>query len=325
MKSTISIPEDEPQWTDYEIFKQSQDTLSISIPIKVSADGERSILIANQVKSKQELVYVKLPGSGKDTLPANIRRRVIIDKDGERILYRPVINNDGELKLARIRNSLLKSGGFDGGYLPEVVVYPGSDYNSFWWWWDYIAGIMLLPPPYGQGSSTPNDTRPDYGRVENITKNADVQKAFKTMIQNVKNDASKATGRRERGFWIFYDKATKKYYTGNEKVGPYVKGGAGTKGDAIPGGGSPSLNGSHIPKTAIAVTFVHVHTPLTYEENCRREVGPSEGDINYADGYNIEIIVIDYVGKVDTDGKYYIYGGHSINDPMKEYPYVPTK
>lgn len=320
-----------PDWNNYKIHRQSGDTLSISIPIYEGSDGERTMLIANQINSANELFLVKLPGAAHDTLPMNIRRRVAINKDGETIICRPVIDKNGHLRLAKIRNSItLRSGGFSGGTLPEVTVYPGSfDYGIDWWWWDYISGLAFGSPPPGYGGYVPpspsTPSRPEHAKAANVSKNADVKKAIETMTKNMKADASKDKGRRERGFWVYYDKSTGKYYTGKEKTGEYVKGGEGTNASVKPGGSSPNSNGDHIPKTATPVTFVHTHTPLTYEENCDRVVGPSKADIDFANKNDIEIIVIDYEGKVDADGKYQISGGHDINDPTKEYIYTPSK
>lgn len=320
-----------PNWNNYKIHKQSGDTLSINIPIYEGSDGERTLLVANQINSRNELFLVNLPGAAHDTLPMNIRRRVAINKDGETRIYRPVVDRKGHLRLAKIRNSsTLRSGGFSGGTLPEVVVYPGGfDYGVDWWWLDYISGLVSGPPPPDYGGyvppSPPAPSQPEYTKAANISKNADVQKAIKTMIKNMKADASKDKGRRERGFWVYYDKNTKKYYTGKEKTGDYVKGGEGTNASVKPGGSLPSSNGDYIPKTATPVTFIHTHTPLTYESNVKRLVGFSEGDISYANEHQIEIIVIDYVGKVDADGKHRIFGGHNIDDPTTEYIYIPNK
>lgn len=320
-----------PDWDNYKIHKQSGDTLSISIPIFEGSDGERTMLVANQINSGNELFLVKLPGATHDTLPMNIRRRVIINKDGEARICRPVVDKNGHLRLAKIRNStMLKSGGFSGGTLPEVTVYPGSfDYGIDWWWWDYIGGLAFGSPPPGYGGYVPpspsTPTRPEYAKAANVSKNADVKNAIETMTKNMKADASKDKGRRERGFWVYYDKSTGKYYTGKEKTGEYVKGGEGTHASVKPGGSSPNSNGDHIPKTATPVTFVHTHTPLTYESDAQRPVGFSTGDISYANEYQIEIIVIDYVGTEADDGNYYLYGGHNIDDPTKEYIYIPNK
>lgn len=116
----------------------------------------------------------------------------------------------------------------------------------------------------------------------------------------------------------------KKYYTGNERIGKYVKG-IGSHGSVDPQKPLPSQNGSHIPKTAPPVTFIHTHTPLTYESDCKRAVGISAGDITFANENKIGIILIDYVGSKGDDGKNYIYGGHNIDDATKEYNYIPSK
>lgn len=323
----------EPQWSDYEVFRQSIDSLALSIPVSTGSDGVRTVLVATQVEAKRRIFLVKTAGSANDSLPMNIRRRIVLYKDGEKILCRPIVGKDGKLRLARLRDnsSMLKAGGIDDPInLPEVVVYPSSfDYEEDWWWWDYMSGIISIPPPPYYGGYSGDDNkgepdRPDYFKADNVTKSPEVKEAMKTLLNNVKNDASKDKGRRERGIWVFYEPKEKKYYTGKEIEGKYVKG-IGSKGSVWPGVPGASKS-DDIPKTAVPVTFIHSHTPLTYEEDGRREVGPSKGDRDYADEQKIEIIVIDYVGSYDEDdGKRYIYNGHNINDSTKEYIYTPKK
>jgi len=325
----LSSEQNEPQWTEYNLFKQSEDTLSISIPIETGPNGERRILIANQIESKSELFLVKLPGNEHENLPLNIRRRVIINKDEETIICRPVIDKDGQIKLARLRDtSALRSGGFNGPPLPEVVVYPGS-YDVDWWWWDYLSGIMQLPPPPNYtGGTGDNQTKPipEYGKVSNIIKDTNVKNAIKNIIQKTKDDASKKNGMRERGFWVYYDYKSKKYFVGKEIIGDYVKNCDAGNPSIKPGNPFKSEDyGVSIPDKSIPVTIVHVHPPLTYDDDCWRFVGPSEADKNYADHYNIELIVVDYIGEKDDYGRYILEQGHDINDPTKEYYYSPNK
>jgi len=259
----------------------------------------------------------------------NIKRRIVVQKDGVSTLCRPVVDENGQLKLARIRDtSILKSGSWNIT-LPEVVIYPGSfDYGSDWWWWDYMSGLISIPPPAGYSGYTGNysepGARPDYAKAENVRKDATVKAAVSKMLTNTKNDASEDKGRRERGFWVYYNPKTGKYYVGNEKIGEYVKG-EGTKGSVFPGSSAPGSNGDHIPKGSIPVTFIHTHTPLTFETDCRREVGLSQPDLDYANSNNMEMIVIDYVGIEGDDGRFYIHGGHDIDDPTKEYIYIPNE
>lgn len=327
-KNLKSATHHEPDWEDYNIIKESQDTLLLSIPISLDSDGRQSLLVINQIEANKQLFLVNLPDHSNDTLPLNIRRRILVYQDGTPTLCRPVYDQNGQLRIAKLRTSpVLKQGGFDGGALPEVIVY-GSNYDIFWWWWDYIAGIMQLPPPLGVpggNASNPSDNIADYYKVENIKKDDGVKKVIEDMKTKLKTDTSPEKGRRELGVWVFYDEETKKYYVGNIKEGQYTKGGEGTNASIAPGNATPAKNGSHIPSTAKPVTFIHIHTPLTNEKDCQRQVGFSQSDITYANANNIEIIVVDYVGTLAPDGIYYIYGGHDINDPMQDYYYIPKK
>jgi len=161
-----------------------------------------------------------------------------------------------------------------------------------------------------------------YKEMDIILQDKTVAEAVKKTWSNTLKDASKEKGRRERGFWIYYNKSERKYYVGDEKIQEeYVKG-IGTNGSIKPGNSQPKNNGSHIPITAEPLFFFHSHTPLTYEEpGARRPVGPSESDINYAKEQKIKMALIDYVGK-EADhikGDYYIKWGHKLDDPFRIY------
>lgn len=317
----------EIQWSDYKILMQKSDTLVISIPAKIKSGEDSSSLIVTQTKLNKNLFFINAPAKGFYELPTNIRRRVIVYIDGLPIIHRIVMNKKGRLQLVRMRDISTTRTTLNGGMLPEVVIYPGI-YEFDWWWWDYVSGIISSPPPPGYSGYTgnySNDNRPTYYNSENILKSSDTQASIKTLWKNTKNDASKEKGRRERGFWVYYDTKTEKYYTGKEKVGSYIKGDVGTKGSISPGSSQPKYNGDHIPISAKPVTFVHTHTPLSYSSDSRREVGLSQADKDYADKHNIDVIVIDYVGTRDRNNKYYIESGHDIDDPMKEYTYSPKK
>ncbi len=321
----------DPKWDKSNVLINKQDTVLLTIPLSNNTENEDWRLVVHVVDNKYDLIIVKSPEKVDESIPMNIRRRIIVYQDGKQIVCKLVVNKNGEVRLARIRDTpITRSGDLNGGSLPEVVVWGGGSYETDWWWWDYMSGLINVPPPsYYTGyvpspTSDPN-TRPDYYKASNIVKSETVKKALTTMFNNTKNDASKADGRRERGFWVYYDAETKQYYTGTEKKGEYVKGGEGTNGSVSPGSPLPNQNGDHIPKTATPVTFIHTHTPLTYEEDCRREVGFSQSDIDYGNSNNIEMIVIDYVGTEGDDGKYYIEGGHDINAPSKEYIHTPNK
>lgn len=334
--TTKSLTLDEPQWSNYKTIKQTNDTLAISIPISNYSSEKTSVLVATKTNSIKNLYLINLPNEEVNNLPQNIQRRLIVNTNGKLSTCRFIRDKKGHLRLVRVRDVIMtKSNPINGGMIPEVVIHPGwipglGEYNANWWWWDYMGGLISTPPPGdhlgipGHNQDDNFQSRPNYYKAENIMNDASVKTSMKAMFKNVKNDASNLTGRRERGFWVYYDAKSQKYYVGNEKSGQYVKGGTGTNGSVSPGNPLPRNNGDHIPATAVPVTFVHTHTPLTYEGDCRREVGFSQSDIDYANANNIEIILIDYIGTFE-EGRYYIYGGHDIDAPTKEYIYTPTK
>lgn len=162
--------------------------------------------------------------------------------------------------------------------------------------------------------------------IKNILKDPEVINAIKDMWKQIK-DAATPEGRLEKGFYVFYDSASGKYYIGNMKTGSLVKGGEGTKGPVYAGSAQPRHNGDHIPKTAVPVCFIHGHTPLTYVEgDVYRRVGISEADQKWADENGAPVVAHDYVGEYDSErGEYIITSGHDKNGTTQNYIAYPKK
>lgn len=205
----------------------------------------------------------------------------------------------------------------------STIYYTGHDNDSIFA--DGEGGVILGPIGGGGSGGGGQNPRPgfNYRDIGNITADEIVKSAMNTMMTNVKKDASAENGRRERGFWVFYDEATGKYYAGVEKIGPYAQG-EGTHGSVTAGSAHPLHNGSHIPSTAIPVAFAHGHTPLTFEDaGLSRPAGLSDADRDWSRDNNLPIIAIDYVGQPDDNGVNYVHGGHGINDETKAYIHTP--
>ena len=117
-------------------------------------------------------------------------------------------------------------------------------------------------------------------------------------------------GRREEGFYIYYDFFTKKFSVGETVYGPVVKFIIGTSASVSLG--SPT-NGLTV------CAFFHTHTPLTYGPyEANRPTGPSEDDINFADYNKLPGIVYDY--SIPR-----LWGGHSPTDNAKLYTFGVTR
>lgn len=174
------------------------------------------------------------------------------------------------------------------------------------------------PNDGGSGYSGQHDNNPS---ISTILNNTNVQAQKTKAVENMKADLEK--GRREYGFWIFYNSKDKKIYTGNMKSGPLKT--DKTSASIQPGSKAPSDNGNHIPTTSTAIAFFHTHTAMTNLETGQgRKVGISTGDYNYAKSYNVIMIVEDYVGIHNEKlGHNIIMSGHNANDEMKTYIYEP--
>ena len=114
-------------------------------------------------------------------------------------------------------------------------------------------------------------------------------------------------GRREEGFYIYYDFYTRKFSIGEIVFGPIVKNGPGTK--ATVWLGAPKNN-------ATVCAFFHTHTPLTFcLDEADRPTGPSEEDIAFAESSGLPGIVYDYsVPRLPS-------GHHLIKEPAKLYTF----
>lgn len=173
------------------------------------------------------------------------------------------------------------------------------------------------PPDEGGGGYVEQDNKLSISQIVN-DENFKAQKA--TAVNKMKADLKE--GRRELGFWIFQDSKDGKLHIGELKKGELVKGTG--RASMTPGSSSPANNGSHIPTTATAVAFFHVHTAMTnIEEGHKRKVGLSDGDRKYAKENNIIMIVEDYVGTSTNSGYNIITSGHNKDAQMKTYTYKP--
>ena len=113
-------------------------------------------------------------------------------------------------------------------------------------------------------------------------------------------------GRREVGFYIYYDFYTRKFSIGEFVDGPIVKNGPGTSASVRLG--APTNN-----ETVCA--FFHTHTPLTFcQDAAYRPTGPSEDDIAFAKSSGLPGIVYDFLAPTISDG-------HSLMEPAKLYTF----
>ncbi|WET67102.1 hypothetical protein [Sphingobacterium sp.] len=326
-----------PQWDKYKIQKIKSDSLIILIPL----DKDNSYLVANQKAEDKDFMIVDSYGTYRKNLPSEFKKRVVLNNEQQRTSFKFVTNKiTGESKFAKMRTPIrLKAsvGGYwdcfepekygnciDGGDLPQVIVYPNynkPDLETNWWWLKDMLNPQVVEQyekEQQQNPFAPPAIKPDYYKAENILKNPIVTKKMNDVWKSTKDDVSKDKGRRERGFWIYYNKVTKEYTTGKEIVGKYVQGNSGTNGAVQPTNPEP-------PQNSVPVSFFHTHTPLTYvSPDLVRPAGFSEADIKFAINTRFDIIVIDYVGDMYPNGMYWIKGGHSIDAESRTYTYSPN-
>lgn len=180
-----------------------------------------------------------------------------------------------------------------------------------------------------KGTSIISETKEievQYPSYNDITSNATVKAAMEKTWEETKKAAS-ATGRKEKGFWIYLNTSTGQYVCEDIDDGPLVTGCEGTNGEiSMPPPKSYRPSYSPVEGGYYAVATFHTHTPLTYCTGERFPVGPSSTDIKWGNGNHMPGIVYDYIGKVqvgyDNVG---IFGGHDINAPARLYPFGPER
>lgn len=146
----------------------------------------------------------------------------------------------------------------------------------------------------------------------NMVSNTKVLIQFNKAWTSMTVSASQKMGRRETGCWIYFNKETGEYVFGKIKYGEYVKGRGSHGSISI---GAPSASADELGKECVPLTFIHVHTTLHCESHpdLRREVGPSPIDIKYAKEHSATLILIDYVGNMDSETNKFII---TPSDPL---------
>lgn len=121
---------------------------------------------------------------------------------------------------------------------------------------------------------------------------------------NMMKDSASGNGRREFGFYIYYDDRFKKFECGIIRGGPVITGGEGTHASLCLGGAANN-------RTVCA--FFHCHTTLQFcTSDVSRVTGPSSSDIGFAYNNGLPGILYDYsvnnlIGGTCRDAPYKIY------------------
>lgn len=130
--------------------------------------------------------------------------------------------------------------------------------------------------------------------------------------------ATTKTSRREEGFWIRLNTASKKYEFTNHFIGPTV-------GNATGASATPGVKPADTPNPKGAthtVALFHTHTP-TAHRSVGRGVGPSGVDDKFHNKNNVVGVVYDY--KASPPGSGNIPAGHPIGSPAKRYHSGPNR
>lgn len=142
-----------------------------------------------------------------------------------------------------------------------------------------------------------------YPHVYEIIADETVIKNMELAWEMMKESAS-GNGRREFGFYIYYDDRFKKYECGIIRGGPVITGGEGTHASLCLGGAANN-------RTVCA--FFHCHTTLQFcSSDVSRITGPSSSDIDFAYNQGLPGILYDYsvnnlIGGTCRDAPYKIY------------------
>lgn len=147
----------------------------------------------------------------------------------------------------------------------------------------------------------------EFPSVSDIKNNGTVSSNMNRLWLQTMNSANKY-GRREFGFYIYYNKKTGFLSVGPDISGPLVTGCVGTNASIYPG--IPSDN-------TTVCAFFHTHTPLTYCKDGYRSVGPSSADQSFASSNNLPCLLYDYSSNIQ--------GGHNINASATIYTFGPFR
>ena len=179
------------------------------------------------------------------------------------------------------------------------------------------------PPDEGGGGSSVNQDLNYRIYVSTILDDVTVKAQIANAVSKMKSDLIK--GRREYGFWIFYDFKSGLVYPGNIKYGDLVT--DATSASMKPGSNTPTTNGGHIPLDAVPIGFFHTHTALSgYSPGLDRLVGPSKADSLFGDSTRVIMLIEDYIGVMDSiTGESRLHSGHDYRDSMKTYIYIPNE
>lgn len=185
-------------------------------------------------------------------------------------------------------------------------------------WWKPVPSVIVpLPNP------------PDYHKTLEVLKIKEIKMAMDKAWENTKKESSVDGGRREQGFWIFYDAVQAKYFVGETRYGNYMKS-YKFKATVDLGSRLPKDNGAHIPLTATAVAAFHTHTPVSIYKDPKavfsRKVGPSKADKDFATLNKVVVLTYDYEGVPtlpigDPLNVFDIKSNMSIDSPAKIFFY----
>jgi hypothetical protein len=169
-------------------------------------------------------------------------------------------------------------------------------------------------------TSEEKDIEVQFPSFSDIVADATVKTAIETAWSDTKAAATR-TGRREYGFWIFYNTHTCKFVVGRIVPGPIVP--HGSAAEIILGAkpGDETANPGPLESLRYTVSSFHTHSPTTYRTGLpagsARKVGPSPEDITADSNAKVVGVVYDYIGAPGLNG--FIPMGHPLNSPAKLY------
>lgn len=145
-----------------------------------------------------------------------------------------------------------------------------------------------------------------FPNISRIQSDKNVVSMMNSAWNNMKNSAS-SSGRKEYGFYIYYDESKDLITCGKMQVGPNIAGCAGTNGTLNLTPDNPATF-----NLTVCAAF-HCHTTLAFcPAPDSRVTGPSQSDKDWVNARKISGLVYDY-------SKATIYGGHNKNDAVKLY------
>ena len=210
-----------------------------------------------------------------------------------------------------LRNASLRIAYLVSAFFFVLLLFSSCSKDDYYlfsddFWTEYAQeqrGLMTKTSPEPQIQTL------SYPTVSQISNSSVVLEQMNRAWLNMKNSCTR-DGRREYGFWIYYNHTESKFWCGDIVEGPLR---------AYTEGTPASVNLGPYENNFQVCGFFHTHTSLEMApRNYSRTTGPSQADIDFANRQKIPGLLYDYSAQT-------IRSGDSRNAAYSLYTFGPNK